>query len=352
MLLSQFVFSAGVVIAGLSATGLGRIEGVVTNGSAENARLAGVEVILRAGEADSLLPVAATVTDEEGRFVFDDAPIEPGLVYLPGASRGGVHYPGPRIQLRPAAPFAHATLTVYDAVSSPSPLVAEEHQIEVVVETGAIQVTETLLVSNPTTAAYVGEAVGDRPPLTLRLTIPSGFERVTFYDEFHGRRFFVAGGQVATDLPWPPGTRRLKYTYRLPVEENRKVFQRILDLPCSRMTAVVRGADPEDVSSNLLRSTTSPTRAVAFDSAGAPLPAGHRVELRFGGLPIPWTAYGRWGAVALLAILMLTTAASWRLRARAKPKTEGATESRAPLTDRSPTHGKRREKRGAKRNAA
>jgi hypothetical protein len=49
------------------------------------------------------LAVEQTVTDAQRRFAFDDLPIEPGLIYRPVANRGGVHYPGPRIQFRAGA---------------------------------------------------------------------------------------------------------------------------------------------------------------------------------------------------------------------------------------------------------
>jgi hypothetical protein len=304
------VLAAAALFAGLGAEDAGRIAGVVVNGAAGEP-VPGVEVVLRAGLEGEFVPVAETRTDRQGRFHFDDAPVEPGLVYLAGANHQGVHYPGSRIQLSPQSPAAEVKLTVYDAIAAPSPLIAEEYELEVRIETGFLEVTETLRVANPTTAAYVGEAAGDMPPVTLRLAIPAGFERVTFYDEFHGRRFHVAGGYVATDIPWPPGDRTLKFTYRLPIDQRRKVFERTVDLPCSRVRVTVRGADAGEVSSNLPPLAAAEAGATVFESADGQLPPGRRMQLKFGRLPTPWMTYARWISLAILAGLILATTC-WR----------------------------------------
>jgi hypothetical protein len=299
----------------------GRLEGVVVNGTAGGAPLAGVEVVLRAGEEGMLVPVEQTVSDAQGRFAFDDLPVAPGLIYLPGANRGGVHYPGPRVQFRAGAALTQTTLTVYEAVSAPSPLVAEEHELDLQVETSALRVTETLVVDNPTKTAYVGEVVNMPAPITLRLAIPPGFERVTFYDEFHGRRFQAINGQAVTDIPWPPGRRTLKYTYRLPVEEHNQVFERKLDLPCARLRVILRGEGAGHAQCNLPRSATAEGPAIVFESNGASLPAGHVVRVTFGALPTPWIAYAKGISLAVLAALVLGTI--WFGRRR-RPTAKGA----------------------------
>jgi hypothetical protein len=284
----------------------GRIMGVVVNG-ATGAPAPGVEVILRAGLEQELVAVGQTVTDEQGRFIFEGAPLEAKIVYLPGANRDGVHYPGPRTRLTPDAPSARVKLTVYDAISSPSPLVAEEYDLDIRIEAGFLEVTESLRVANPTASAYVGAAVGEMPPVTLKLAIPDGFERVTFYDEFHGRRFYVVAGYVATDIPWPPGERKLKFTYRLPIDQNSKVFQRVLDLPCQHFRVNVSGQDAGQVACNLPRSAQQAGEETIFESAGETLPAGHEVRLEFGRLPTPWMSYARSMSLVILGMLILAT---------------------------------------------
>jgi hypothetical protein len=300
---------AGLGDPGFASEAAGRIEGVVVNGAAGGIPAAGVEVVLRAGEEGSFVPVGQTVTDEDGRFAFEEAPIAPGLIYLPGANRDGVHYPGPRLRLSPQSPTAQVRLTVYDAITAPSPLIAAEHQIEVQAEPGVLQVTETVVVSNPTQTAYVGQAAGMPAAITLRLSIPAGFERVTFYDEFHGRHFYVIDGHVVTDIPWPPGERTLKFTYRLPAETAKPVFRRKLDLPTQRVRLVASGDAAEKAASNLPRTAASDHRT-AFESTGERMSLGEEIHLQFGAGRGPWSAYARAASLAILAALVLGT--GWR----------------------------------------
>jgi hypothetical protein len=201
------------------------------------------------------------------------------------------------------------------------------HELELHAEATALQVTETLVVNNPTKTAYVGEAVNMPAPITLRLAIPPGFERVTFYDEFHGRRFQAIDGQAVTDIPWPPGRRTLKFTYRLPIEDRRKVFERKLDLPVSRLRVIVRGEEPGHVSCNLPRKTAIGEQGQAFESDGSSFPAGHLVRVEFGGLPMPWMTYAKWSSLGLLAALVLGTVWFGSRRAR---KPDGHAPDEAP----------------------
>jgi hypothetical protein len=304
-MMQSLLFAAAVLLA--ANENVGRITGVIVNG-ATGSPAPGVEIVLRAGLEQEFVAIGQVLADEQGRFAFDGAPLEAGLVYLPGANHDGVHYPGPRIRLTPDAPSASVKLTVYDAVSSPSPLVAEEYDVQIRIEDGFLEITESLRVANPTTSAYVGAPVGEMPPITLKLAIPPGFERVTFYDEFHGRRFYVAAGYVATDIPWPPGERRLKFTYRLPIDQSRKVFQRILDLPCKHLRVNVAGNDAGQVACNLGRDAQSRGEEIAFASEGELLPAGREIRLEFGRLPTPWMSYARPMSLVILAVLILATA--------------------------------------------
>ena len=63
-----------------------------------------------------------------------------------------------------------------------------------------------MLIDNPSAACYVGQAAGEgAEPVTLRLAIPAGFERVTFTSEFFGRRFSLVGGKLVTGVSLAAG---------------------------------------------------------------------------------------------------------------------------------------------------
>jgi hypothetical protein len=285
------------------------------NGTHGKQPLEGVEVILRAGADGELVPVAETKTDRYGKFVFHDVPLDPTLVYLPGASSGGVHYPGQRVRVGPDDPIAHETVVVYDAISAPCPLAAKRHEIDVTIEGQALKITETLLISNPTQTTYVGQSMGTGPPVTFWLTIPKNFDRVTFDKEFFGRRFLVVDHLPITDVPWRPGDQELRFTYRVPLEESAGQFRRPLDLPSSNVCVRVHGLNGRQASCNLTRSDGADGQ-LAFAATGEPLARGFSVELEIASLPLPWMRFARGGSVIVLAVLATATVAIPRLRRR------------------------------------
>ena len=298
---------------------MGKIQGVVVNGSRGYEPLEGIAVVLRAGSESMLIPVARARTDVYGRFVFDDVPIEPGIVLLPGADRGGVHYPGERVRLDWDRRFVHARIVAFDAVDAPSPLIARRHDIDVTVRQQFMEISETLLIANPTSATYVGQPVEEASPVTLRLSVPPDFDRITFDNEFYGRRFRIADRRPFTDIPWPPGERELKFVYRIPIEKSGGMFRRCLDVPTRNLTLRVHGKKAGDVSSNLTPVDGEPPN-VAFASTDAGLPSGHTIELQVGTLPFPWLQYTRWGSLVALVALTVATAVVLRRGSSHEPQ--------------------------------
>jgi len=296
----------------------GTIGGLVLNGTDGRKPLEGAEVVLRASSSvGGFEPIASTVTDVQGRFEFRNLAINERVIFLAGANRHDVHFPGPRVRLDPLHPRADLELVAYDAVQSPSPLVVRRHDIAVRVETGFMEITEALTIENPSRTAYVGETLDDRPTITLRLGLPAGFETVTFAQEFLGRSFLIHDSQLVTDLPWPPGTRDVKFVYRLPVEQRSSVFRRALDLPTDHVTLRVTGQDPTRIACDLPAASSDREGEIVFAQQGTTLPAGHGIELRMGDLPVRWEAYARWGAVVVLGLLLGGTLFRNRRRSRA-----------------------------------
>lgn len=306
----------------------GTISGVVRNGSEQGRPLAGAEVVLRAGRGGELQPIATATSDSAGKFAFTGLATDGQTIFLPGANHHGVHFPGSRVRLGRGQTAAEVQLVAYDSIESPSPLVARRHEFSIRVETGYLEVAESLLIENPSLRTYVGESPDDRPAVTLRLHLPEGFETVTFEKEFYGRSFMPHTGRLITDLPWPPGTRELKYAYRLPIEKRSGMFRRALDLPTDAAAIRVAGNDLGAVHCNLPASGES----LAFASETKTLPAGHEIELRMGDLPVRWEVSARWFAAIALGLLLLGTIAGrrWRQRSDAASIPKPRRARRAP----------------------
>ncbi len=277
----------------------GTIGGVVVRASGQSP-LADVEVVLRRYVDGRFLPVVKCITDADGKYFFRKLPLDGGI-YLPGANHGGVHYPGERIRLTPRRPVAALELEVCDPIEEPDPLIIRQHNVLIEPMPGKLQVREVLQIDNPTAMCYVGKPsdTGDGP-ITLTLSIPSDFVRVTFDQEFYGRRFSMHDGKLATNIPWTPGLRELGLTYVLPNEKAYYLWKRPVDLPSSQVRIAVRADDPEAVACSLGTRSLASGGEVVFSSDGE-LPAGHMIRVELGHLPVPVMAYARWAALVLLA---------------------------------------------------
>lgn len=312
MLTPLFVILLSAFVDDQPTMPTGTIRGTVLNGSSNDQPLADATVVLRAGQNGPLELVAKTITDLDGRFSFENVPIDPSVTFLPGAERGGVHYPGQRFQLGYARPDAVVRLRVFDAIKSPPPLRSLHHNISLAIEDRVLVVSESMLIANRSTATYVGEPVGADSPVTLGLTIPPNFDRVTFGSEFFGKRFRVADHRPVTDIAWPPGERELTFTYRIPLEKSGGLFRRVLDIPTDEFSLTVQGEGTKKLNCNL-PSDKKLDGQTRFANSNQPLPDGHVVELQIGNLPLPWAQYSRWAALMLLGLLIVTTFAVKRL---------------------------------------
>ena len=227
VLLIEIALAYGLIVLGQSSEEPGVIRGRVVNMSQREAPYAGAEVILRAQVDGEFAPVAKAVTDADGNYRFEGLPVGSDYLYLPGANREGIHYPGRRVGLTRGHPTAYVTLEVRDTVAEPSPLVIRQHEIVIGMEPGAVHVVEALLVDNPTAATYVGRAKTEgMMPVTMRLHIPTDFERVTFEKERFGSQFQVVDGRLVTGIPWTPGQQWLKFTYTLRNQSGKLAWQR------------------------------------------------------------------------------------------------------------------------------
>jgi len=337
--------------AGQLPAGDGAILGVVVHDGDGQTPVAGAEVVLRVALDGQFVPVEKTIADSDGRFVFQGLPVGPGYLYLPGANHQGVHYPGPRVRLGGDRIHVRVKIEVSDAATGSNPLVARRHDIVIRPQPGALEVTETILIENPTSASYLGATDSDDDPVTLQLSVPSDFEKTTFEKEFFGRNFSLRDGKLVTSIPWTPGKRELEFTYVLRNVQSQRVWERPLDLPTDRVRVTVVSDKPEEVSCNLDSDSDAAAGTVVFQSGGDALPPGYVLRVELGELPVSWTAYARWAALAILAALIAAVSAiAMRRRAKQPPTAAVEPSPRAASAVESAPRKNTRQKRRKRKN--
>lgn len=349
------VLAIAVSCIGQVETGPGSVRGTVINASQSDVRSSGTEVILRAGRNGHLIPIARTTTDQAGQFEITGLPVDEDLVYLPGANRDGIHYPGIRFRLSAERPSATVDLKVHDSMQAPSPLVIRRQEVLIETQPGALRVTESLVIDNPTQMTYVGKSTGEaEEPVTLELGIPMDFDRTTFSEEFYARRFSIVGERLITAIPWTPGERELRFRYTIPNDQPYRVWQRSLDLPCEHLQVRVRHNLPEEVTCNLPASSVKAEDERIFEIAGPVQPAGKIIEVELGQLARPWMDHARWFALATLATLIVGSCAfaiPRQRRARQSMQTANVPTDRVPEPHRSSGRhrGRRRDRQPSRR---
>ncbi|HUT12831.1 MAG TPA: hypothetical protein VMY42_20215 [Thermoguttaceae bacterium] len=352
MLLPNLALAALLALPGQSSQPGGAVGGVVVNASDGETPAGRTEVVLRMQVGKEVIFLDETTTDERGRYLFQNLRLGTNLTYLPGASRQGVHYPGPRIQLTAERPDAFARLKVHDAVEQPNPLVVLRHEIEIRPQPGALSVTESMLVDNPTQSTYIGRPAHDGgEPVTMQLSIPPDFERTTFHEEFFGRRFALIDRKLVTGIPWTPGQRELKFTYLLPNAQKHRIWERPLDLPCSQVRVRIRTDDADAVSCTLPQKSVQrldEAYEVVFESNGETLPAAEVIRLELGSLPVPWMTSARW--VAVVALVLLIAGVSF-VMLRRRSVARRTREAERPAGHRDPAIPEKQRKSSTRRAA-
>ncbi len=308
------IFGGIILLAGPLTAADGVIEGIVVNATRGHEVSPGTNVVLRAHLDGEFVVLASTMTQADGSFRFAGLPLD--CLYLPGANRDDVHFPGPRVRLDANRPYATVNLNVFDSVSETNPLVIESHDIVVQAEPGSLKVRETMLVDNPSSQCYVGSPRHPGGgPVTLELGIPADFERITFDKEAFGRQFKLINDKLITGIPWPPGKRELGFSYVIANEKGNRTWQRRVDLPCSRVSLKVQADTPEHVVCNLPVTSVHPDGETRYESGAEPLPAGHLLQLELDHLPMSTMVYARRVAsVLLIALVAAVSVVSVRRR--------------------------------------
>ena len=199
----------------------GAIRGTVLNASLDRAQ-PGLRVVLVGSEAGATEPFRRTaVTDERGRFAFEDLPTGPTRVYAVQTTYKGGLFAGPAQPLpddTDEPPVYRSTLRIWETSTDPTVLTVVRDDLFVVLDELEVGIIEAVTVYNASERAYIGRGDGNGGPATsLGFALPDG---ATFLgadvdrpDLLVDRREDFGVGSLGAI---PPGEHRITYSYRVP----------------------------------------------------------------------------------------------------------------------------------------
>lgn len=213
--------STAVQAAAGGPSGVLAVRGVQGTSGAPGVGLADVDIDFLVG--DRSVRHISTKFDDSGIVVITDAPLGPGIRPAVRIKHSGVTYQeiGPVLDV--ANPHASMDVTVYETTDSAPDWVIPMRHIMAAATPGGHQVTETVVVENPSDRTWLGgpaDPQGRRA--VVQLGIPAGASNVQLVSGFHGWCCTAVNGSTLTiQMPLMPGRSSFQFSYRVAAQGGR-----------------------------------------------------------------------------------------------------------------------------------
>jgi len=219
---------------GQAIAGSGVVLGTVMNASRDSVAMVGQEVVLYqyvdGQEVEG--PRAHTVTDGNGRFVFDELEVSERFSYYPLTVLAGIEFSGEAVQPSPASLRQRSDILVFEPTTSDSAITAAMHHVIVEPGVSAISVRETILFVNRGKYTYVGNTPSaSNKNIVLRFAAPQEAEDLQLGGNVMSCCIVVNDNQVFDTMELKPGTRQVVMTYHLPYQGNEIAFTKAIAFP-------------------------------------------------------------------------------------------------------------------------
>lgn len=215
----------------------GTITGQVINGTPGGGSVSGVKVILITYADNVMAGTETTTTDSTGQFRFANISLD--NEYLVSAKYMGVDYYYP-VVFEPEATTANIEVPVCDTTTSDETIRMVLAYTVINVEAESILVTEYLWLVNDGDRTYVGTDG------VLVFTMPEGATEFEAPVELMPDYQFLGSNRVSYLVPFPPGERQLKYSYRLPIPDSGELAVLLeIDYPTDSFELLIAGEDIE-----------------------------------------------------------------------------------------------------------
>jgi len=207
----------------MAASSLGQVVGTLTMGTrseAQDVSLGSVPITLLlfemgSGESREL----KTLTDDAGRFTFDDLKTGSGVGYKAWAMYRGVRYESEPFRILDAeGTTKQLGIQVYDVTPDPHAIEVLRHHFMMREEDNSLAITEYLVIHNRGEKTYLGRTTPQLPnPRTIQHSLPVGAIDIELGQNFdkiltHPANFGFYDSQAV-----PPGITEVSFSYRVPI---------------------------------------------------------------------------------------------------------------------------------------
>ncbi len=226
-------------IFGLPVTALaqesfdGVIDGQVTNDTEGGGSVAEMEVTLIIYIDNVMAETRTAVTDNEGKFRFDNVAREHEYLVTARYMEVDYYYP---VVFETGEVTAHVEVWVCDATASDEAIRVRLSHIILSVEEENLQLTQIFGLINEGDKTYAGTNG------SLVFTLPEGVTGFEAPQELMQDYRFLDGNRVTYLVPFPPGERQLAFSYRLAKPDSAEftIFLAV-DYPTDNLELMVGG---------------------------------------------------------------------------------------------------------------
>ena len=201
----------------------GVIEGAIVKGGPGGEGVADVDVLLRSFMNFQEVATFEAVTDEEGRFRFEELATGESVVYAVEANYNDVRYGSDFIRIDPASGLQQIEVAVYDTSDDDSGVAIVRTNWVIDFVPGALNVGQIMTFGNDAERAFTGKTVdGVDVPVTVAFKVPPDAINIEFRDGVLGTDYHQVGDTIYDTASLIPGaeTRQIVVSYQIPLDDD------------------------------------------------------------------------------------------------------------------------------------
>ncbi len=195
----------------------GVLHGQVINASTDQPA-ANVDLLLYVLSQSGVMQTIPGISDEEGRFTFENLSTEHAIQYgLEGIYNNISYFSAEPIVFLPDTTAAEVTLNVYDTTEDPGAVSQSNMHRIIDLIPGLMHVVDVYVFSNSGSATYIGQAGADGQPVTVKIALPKEASNVNYQSQT--LRMVEDGIYVDSEAITPgEGSYELVVTYEIPLD--------------------------------------------------------------------------------------------------------------------------------------